>query len=72
MTATSGTTTEVVIEPRTETPSPTQSSRKLRLPLIGGAVAGRPVRAERAAKAHGVRGAGIRSHGWLGKPRENT
>ena len=54
VTATSGTTTEVVIEPSTDTPSPTQSSRKLRLPAIGGAAAGRSCR--RLTAGSGSRG----------------
>ncbi len=65
VTATSGTTTEVVIEPSTDTPSPTHSSRKLRLPAIGGAVAdgavvpavtaGSGSRGRRRAPARGAR-----------------
>ena len=55
VTATSGTTTAVVIEPSTDTPSPNQSSRKLRLPAIGGAAGTGVGRAD--------------AHGWLGKAR---
>ena len=56
VTASSGSTTAVVIEPSTETPSPAHSSRKLRFPESGGATTG----------------SACEAHGWLGKPREKT